>query len=510
MRTPLLQTHLDRLQGCTDTTSIASTLADSVFKACGAAAVGVFLRDCTGDTLFMAGHAPINNIFDREVPQLKTDNLDDPLCYCLHTSAPVHLLLSFGCPESVKAIPVDDNVFVTSFKIYPLVEPGGRVAGGLIALFSNGTKDYQPLCQYLCQYSGALLRLTRENNQHSSTVQSMAEQLKRMHKTDKSAFAALEALQAFVGDSPAAHALREMANKAAGANLPVFITGETGTGKSMVARLIHNASARSSRPFMEINCGALPANLLESELFGHVKGAFSGASAHNKGLLRSAQGGTVLLDEIGEMPPHLQVVLLQVLQEHAVRPVGGTTFSPVDIRIIAATNCDVAQAIQAGTFRLDLYHRLAVLKVHIPPLRERREDIPALSTLFLERCAHKSGRKSLGFTPDASFILLGHAYPGNARELQAIVERAVSLAPPDCTELGPEFMATEDGLPPSSLSLASFRTMQENWFIQKVFSLYKGDVHTCAKALGVHPRTIYRRLSSQGLCTEQECPCNDG
>lgn len=489
--------------------SIASTLADSVFQACRAAAAGVFLCDCTGDTVFLAGHAPKINTFDCETAQFKVDNLDDPLCYCLHTSAPVHLLLSFGCPESVKAIPVADNEYISSFQIYPLVEPGGRVAGGLIALFSKGTTDYQPVCRYLCQYAGSLLRLVRENNQHSSTVQGMAEQLKRMQKADNSASSALEALQAFVGDSPATHALREMATKAAGASLPVFITGETGTGKSLLARLIHNASARCNGPFMEINCGALPANLLESELFGHVKGAFSGATAHHKGLLRSAQGGTVLLDEIGEMPPHLQVVLLQVLQEHAVRPVGGTAFSPVDIRIIAATNCDVAHAIQAGTFRLDLYHRLAVLKVHIPPLRDRREDIPALSSLFLERCAHKSGRKSLGFTPDASFILLSHSYPGNTRELQATVERAVSLASPDCTELGPELMATEDGRPPSGLSLAGFRTMQENWFIQKVYSLYKGDVQTCARVLGVHPRTIYRRLSSQEFCAEQDGFCND-
>jgi transcriptional regulator with GAF, ATPase, and Fis domain len=209
----------------------------------------------------------------------------------------------------------------------------------------------------------------------------------------------------------------------------VLITGESGTGKEVVARAIHEASPRAEAPFVSINCGALPAELLESELFGHVKGAFTGAVAAKKGLFQVAVGGTVFLDEIGEMPPAAQVRLLRVLQERTIRMVGGTEEIPVDARVLAATNADLAAMVAEGRFREDLFYRINVIPIHLPPLRDRPEDIPVLADLFARRYAADLGRRFAGFEPDAMTALESHDWPGNVRELENAIQRAVALAP---------------------------------------------------------------------------------
>src|SRR5919106_5314218 len=208
----------------------------------------------------------------------------------------------------------------------------------------------------------------------------------------------------------------------------VLIQGESGTGKEVIAKAIHHASPRADKAFVAVNCGALPEPLLESEIFGHVKGAFTGATAHKKGLFEEAHGGTFLLDEIGEMPPTLQVKFLRVLQEGEVRPVGSTQATTADVRVLAATNRDLGQLMQQGKFREDLFYRLNVIPVVLPPLRERREDIPALAEHFLRQYGHKQGR-SLRLTADAVARLLHYPWPGNVRELENTMERATILAP---------------------------------------------------------------------------------
>ncbi len=234
-----------------------------------------------------------------------------------------------------------------------------------------------------------------------------------------------------IGTGPKMQALFDLIQRVAPLSTTVLITGESGTGKERVARAIHAASPRAEKPFLAINCGAIPEPLLESELFGHVKGAFTGAIAHKAGLFEVADGGTVFLDEIGEMSPALQVKLLRVLQEKTFRRVGGTEDIQVDVRLIAATNRDLKEAIARGMFREDLYWRLNVIPIHLPPLRERKEDIPLLAREFLNRFAKAQGREGLSLSPEAMRLLEAYDWPGNIRELENVIERAVALEPSD-------------------------------------------------------------------------------
>jgi transcriptional regulator with PAS, ATPase and Fis domain len=207
----------------------------------------------------------------------------------------------------------------------------------------------------------------------------------------------------------------------------VLIVGESGTGKELVARAIHEASLRKDRAFISINCGAFPETLLESELFGYVKGAFTGASANKKGLLETANGGSIFLDEIGEMTPAMQVKLLRVLQDRKLRPLGSTQEIAVDARVIVATNRNLQTAIQQGQFREDLYYRVAVILIHLPPLRERAEDIDLLAFHFLSKYAERSGKRVFGIAPEALACLENYHWPGNVRELENTIERAIAL-----------------------------------------------------------------------------------
>ncbi len=229
------------------------------------------------------------------------------------------------------------------------------------------------------------------------------------------------------GDSPRMKALRELIATVASTGSTILITGESGTGKELAARAIHACSPRSDGAFVSVNCGAFPETLLESELFGYLKGAFTGASSNRQGLFEAAHGGTLFLDEIGEMGPPMQVKLLRALQERTVRPVGGTEEIPVDVRLIAATNRDLQKGVAEKTFREDLYYRISVIPVEIPPLRERREDIPLLAHHFLVKFGRQLNKPVLGLEPDALRALEQYSWPGNVRELENTMERAVAL-----------------------------------------------------------------------------------
>jgi len=231
-----------------------------------------------------------------------------------------------------------------------------------------------------------------------------------------------------LGRSEAMRRIVDLIQRIARSKSTVLITGESGTGKERIARTIHDLSDRAQKPFLVVNCGAIPENLMESELFGHDKGAFTGATSRHLGIFREAEGGTVLLDEVGELPFPLQVKLLRVLQERKVRAVGGAAETPIDVRVLAATNRRVEDDVKGGKFRQDLYYRLNVLRVEVPPLRERREDVRELAEHFLGRCAQEHGKDVRAFTPDAIRALDGYAFPGNVRELENVVERAVALA----------------------------------------------------------------------------------
>jgi len=259
-----------------------------------------------------------------------------------------------------------------------------------------------------------------------------------------------QALRGIIGRSPKMVELYKIISRVAAVDSTVLITGESGTGKELVARTIHYHSPRSARPFVAINCGAIPEQLLESELFGHMKGSFTGAIANKAGLLEMARGGTVLLDEVAEMSPMLQVKLLRFLQDHIFRRVGGTEDIEVDVRILAATNKNPAQLIQQGLFREDLYYRLNVISVEIPPLRERREDIPLMAQTFLELFAARAGRPGMGIAAEAMRLFTTYGWPGNVRELENVLERAVALTTTD--ELQVESLppaVSQPALPPA-------------------------------------------------------------
>ena len=249
----------------------------------------------------------------------------------------------------------------------------------------------------------------------------------------------VEAADGLYGVSPGIARIRDLIDRVAGSDATVLIAGESGTGKEVVARAMHARGPRRDKRFVAINCGAIPENLIESELFGHVRGAFTGAVADRPGCFRQADGGTLFLDEIGELPLHLQVKLLRVLQERTFRPVGGETNVAVDVRIVAATNRDLHAQVQGGQFREDLYYRLNVICIDLPPLRERREDIPLLIRHFLRQFSDMHERRVCRFSVGAGRVLLQHHYPGNIRELENIVEHAVALCDGDT--------ATEEHLP---------------------------------------------------------------
>jgi len=295
-----------------------------------------------------------------------------------------------------------------------------------------------------------------------------------------------------LGSSPPMQDVFRKVQKVAVTDISVLITGETGTGKELIAREIHNRSARAKGPFVTINCGAIPENLLESELFGHVRGAFTGAVANKAGRFQAANGGTLFLDEIGEMPLALQVKLLRALQERVVTRVGDTHAEPVDIRVLAATNRELETEIKANRFREDLYYRLNVVQIHLPPLRDRGDDIVVLARYMVGRYAPDYGNQVRGLTPQAVAAIKRHHWPGNIRELENRIKKAVVLA--DKALLGPEDLnLAPDDLPPI-LPLSDAKDRFQREYINEILALNNGNRTKTARDLGVDPRTIFRHL----------------
>jgi len=284
----------------------------------------------------------------------------------------------------------------------------------------------------------------------------------------------------------------------AASQAPVLIRGESGTGKELLARAIHAASPRAGRPFVAVNCGAIPEPLLESELFGHVKGAFTGALANHRGLFQAADGGTLLLDEIGDMPLPLQVKLLRVLQEHQVRPVGASEAVPVDVRILSATHRDLEAALAQGQFREDLYYRLNVVSLTLPSLAERREDIPLLAQHFLQRLALKYDKRLNGFAPDALKALSMATWPGNVRQLHNVVEQVSALA---TSPLIPLALVQRALRSPSVevLPYAEARQRFERDYLVGLLKLTDGNVADAARLADRNRTEFYRLLQRNGL-----------
>ncbi len=299
-------------------------------------------------------------------------------------------------------------------------------------------------------------------------------------------------------------ALINMAGRVAASRATVLLQGESGTGKELLARLIHNLSPRSARPIIAVNCGALHENLLESELFGHEKGAFTGATARRIGRFEEADGGTLFLDEIGELSPQVQVKLLRFLQEHEFQRLGGNQTLRTDVRVISATNCDLEQRVKEGAFREDLFYRLNVVMMSIPPLRERKEDIPVLIDHFLKRYAEENRKGIDGLSREAQDLLLKYDYPGNVRELENIIERAVVIAREDVISV--EDLPFREGMEEAlegrraeeSLLRGSIEELEKKLIVEAMEKA--GDHQTrAAELLGISERMLRYKLKKYGL-----------
>ncbi len=304
-------------------------------------------------------------------------------------------------------------------------------------------------------------------------------------------------MQGIVANSEAMRRVLQVVERIRDQDIPVLITGETGVGKEVVARAVHDLSARAKGPFLPINCCTLPEDLLDSELFGHVKGAFTGATSNKAGLFREANGGTLFLDEIGDISPRLQVKLLRVLQEGEVRPVGGGTAIKVDVRVVAATNRDLEVMAEEGEFRSDLLFRLNVLPLAIPPLRERRDDIAPLIDHFLRRLRARTERPELDITPTARRKLIMYDWPGNVRQLENVIERSFALYPGPVLD-APEIAinaatAAAPSRAPAEADNLSLAEVEQN-HIRRVLAACDNNQVAAAKVLGISRSTLRRKL----------------
>jgi two-component system, NtrC family, response regulator AtoC len=312
--------------------------------------------------------------------------------------------------------------------------------------------------------------------------------------------------QRMIGVSPRMQRVFRLISKVAPTESTVLITGESGTGKEMVATAIHLQSRRAHLPFVTVNCAAIPETLFESELFGHVRGSFTGAVADKVGLLSQADGGTIFLDEVAEMPVSVQPKLLRALQSGEIRRVGDATTTRVDVRVIAATNRNVGQALEQGRLREDLYYRLSVFHIELPPLRERREDIPLLANFFRDRFARRLGKRVDEFDERAQAYLIQYDYPGNVRELENAIERAVTLAedgeitasdlPPSLREPTVRLLREGEAFPyTETLSLAQLETEH----IRRALRHFGGNTTRTARSLGISRSTLWRKMRRYGI-----------
>ncbi len=305
-------------------------------------------------------------------------------------------------------------------------------------------------------------------------------------------------LEEMIGTSKRMREVFSGIRKVATSDVSVLVLGESGTGKELASHAIHRLSHRKERPFVPINCGAIPDNLLESELFGHEKGSFTGAHARKKGRIESAHTGTLFLDEVGELPPPLQVKLLRFLQDQKMVRIGGNEEIDVDVRVVAATNSNLDEAMREGAFREDLFFRLAVFTIILPPLREREGDIHLLATVFLKECAEELGKKKKGFTAAAVQAMERYAWPGNVRELENRIKKAIIVSE------GPKLNAEDLGLQnisdqSATIGLKEAREAAEKEIVERTLARFKGNISKTASSLGVSRPTLYELIDKLGI-----------
>ena len=439
----------------------------------------ILLRD--GDPEIAAAR----NVDRETIPDAVTQLSDSILRRCIDTRQP--LIVSdavndtmFNSSQSVL------NLQLSSVMVAPLIAQGQLL--GLIYVGNDNVVNLfeQASLEVLTVFAGQASLILQNAillNQLTTDRDRIAEELEAQRFGD------------IIGSCPSLQQVFRRVEKVSAADINVLITGETGTGKELFAREIHRRSNRSEGPFIVVNCGAIPENLMESELFGHVRGAFTGAVATRQGSFQAADGGTLFLDEIGEMPLALQVKLLRALQERVVVKVGDTKSESVDIRVLAATNRDLEASIKENTFREDLYYRLNVVNIHLPPLRERGDDIAILGKYLLNKYAAEFDANVNGFTPKALEAMKSYDWPGNVRQLENRIKKAIVLA--DKTLIGPDDLDLGGDQQRAVVPLTQAREDFTRSYILKVLERNGGNRTRAARDLGVDPRTVFRYLERE-------------
>ena len=403
---------------------------------------------------------------------------------------PVHLaILDLGLPprpnDAVEGLAALEEMLSVNRDLKIIMATGNTDRSNALKAIQLGAYDFleKPIevdvLKVVLQRANYLLRLERENRALR----------KQEDQTD---------FEAIIGTSTPMQKVFEVVRRVAKSDISVLIIGESGTGKELIARALHHQSDRARGPFVAINCGAIPENLLESELFGHEKGAFTGAHARRKGRIESADKGTLFLDEIGELPTALQVKLLRVLQERCIERVGGRESIEIDARIVAATNVDLERAMSQGQFREDLYYRLNTVTIPVPPLKDRGGDIILLAERFLHRIADGAGKKLAGFTKEAKMSIERYHWPGNVRELENRIKRAVAMA--DGNRVNPEDMQLDSpSLGYTGQTLKHAREAVERDLIQRTLEKTGGNITRAASELGVSRPTLHELITRYSL-----------
>ena len=420
--------------------------------------------------------------------------------------------------ERERQYPAEEQAFadgIRSFAIVPLMARGRCI--GTLAVGSSRVGQYSETDTAFLQEVAGQVALAIENMTAYEEIAVLKARLEHENAYLQEEIHREHDFAQMVGSSEALQAVLRRVDKVAPTDSTVLITGETGTGKELIARAIHHRSARRTRPLVKVNCTAISAGLVESEFFGHVKGAFTGALERRMGRFQLAHGGTIFLDEVGELPPETQVKLLRVLQEREFEPVGSSQTLAVDVRVIAATNRDLQAAVDAGRFRADLFYRLNVFPLEMPPLRQRRSDIPQLVMFFLARYGPRFGKRVQTVSPDTMERLVAYGWPGNVRELENVIERAVVLASGSVLEIeddllrpapahaghtgaGPTTVVAPVGPEPAGLAamLEEVERAQITAALQRSGGVIEGP-RGAARLLKVHPNTLRSRMEKLGL-----------
>ena len=410
-------------------------------------------------------------------------------------NSPTVTLLDLGLPphpnECVEGLAVLSDILAIDNTAKVIIISGQGEKQNAIEAVGAGAYDF--LCKPVVIEE---LRLLLRRCIHVTELEKEYRELQQRQRS--------EVFEDMLGTSPQMQAVFGLIRKVAATNAPVLLLGESGTGKEMAAAAIHRRSTRKDGPFVAINCNAIPENLLESELFGHEKGAFTGAHIQRKGLLETASGGTLFLDEIGELPPAIQVKLLRFLQEQRLQRVGGRQEIQVDTRLVAATNADLKELIQKGQFREDLYFRLAVVTIRLLPLRERGEDVVFLACEFLQRYAGQNGQAKMVFAPDALRAMNRYSWPGNVRELQNRVKRGVIMTTGSRITAKDLELDDEKSLTGSSATtLRQAREQVEREMVEQALKKNSGKITTAAADLGISRPTLYELMEKLGISKER-------